>query len=101
MKTNGLKLLGMLCLAVCWALCFLLAGLNSANSTSVSIWLNFELVSYSTIRSIVVQGAFVKICANWYFVNLASGIIISLNEDMTGLRAGILVVFACNFLGNR
>lgn len=99
MKTNGLKLLGIVVFGGVLGPLFLLAGLNSANSTSVSIWLNFELIATALLGVLLFKEHLSRYALIGILFTLSSGIIISLNEDMTGLRAGILVAFACIFWG--
>jgi len=94
-RTNGLKLLGIVLFGGVLGPLFLLAGLNSANSTSVSIWMNFELVSTALLGVLLFKEHLSRYALIGIVFTLFSGIIISLNEDMTGLRAGILVVLAC------
>jgi drug/metabolite transporter (DMT)-like permease len=98
-KRNSLKLLGIIAFGGVLGPLFLLAGLNSANSTSVSIWLNFELVATAVLGVLLFKEHLSKYAIMGVLFTLASGIIISLNEDATGLKSGILVILACIFWG--
>jgi drug/metabolite transporter (DMT)-like permease len=94
-KNNSLKLLGIIVFGGVSGPLFLLAGLNSANSASVSIWLNFELVATAVLGVLLFKEHLSKYALLGILFTLAAGIIISLNEDMTGLRSGIFVILAC------
>jgi len=98
-KINSLKLLGIVTFGGVLGPLFLLAGLNSANSASVSIWLNFELVATAVLGMLLFKKHLSRYALLGILFTLSAGIIISLNEDMTGLRSGIFVVFACIFWG--
>jgi drug/metabolite transporter (DMT)-like permease len=98
-KNNGLKLLGIVAFGGVLGPLFLLAGLNSANSTSVSIWLNFELIATALLGVLLFREHLSRYALMGVLFTLSSGVIISLNEDMTGLKSGIFVLFACIFWG--
>lgn len=95
LQNNGLKLLGIIVFGGILGPLFLLAGLKSANSTSVSIWLNFELVATALLGVLIFKEHLSKYALIGVLLTLLSGIMISFNEDMTGLTAGILIIFAC------
>ena len=78
---------------------FLLAGLKSANSTSVSIWLNFELVATVLLGVLLFKEHLSIYALIGILFTLSSDIIISLNEDVTSIRAGVFVLLACIFWG--
>jgi drug/metabolite transporter (DMT)-like permease len=79
-RRNAPKLLGIILFGGILGPLFLLTGLNRAQATSVSIWLNFELIATALLGVVF---------------TLFSGVIISLNEGISGLPSGILVILAC------
>ncbi|WKZ37752.1 MAG: EamA family transporter [Anaerolineales bacterium] len=99
LKNNGLKLLGIITFGGILGPLFLLAGLNNANSTSVSIWLNFELVATALLGVLFFKEHLSRYALLGVLFTILSGILISLNEDVTGLKAGIFVMIACIFWG--
>jgi len=94
-KRNGWKLAGIIVFGGMLGPLFLLAGLKSAQSTSVSIWLNFELIATAILGSLFFKEHLSKYAVIGIIFTLASGIVISLNEDMSGLQSGILIILAC------
>lgn len=95
LKTNLAKLLGIIVFGGILGPLFLLLGLKSANSMSVSIWLNFELIATAVLGVL-----FFKEHLSFYglmgvLLTLVAGIIISLNESATGLQSGVFIVLAC------
>jgi drug/metabolite transporter (DMT)-like permease len=99
LKNNGLKLLGIIISGGILGPLFLLAGLNNAHSTSVSIWLNFELVATALLGVLFFKEHLSRYALVGVLFTILSGILISINEDVTGLKAGIFVMLACIFWG--
>jgi len=99
LKNNSLKLLGIIVSGGILGPLFLLAGLNNAHSTSVSIWLNFELVATALLGVLFFKEHLSRYALLGVLFTISSGILISLNEDATGLKAGIFVMLACLFWG--
>ncbi len=98
-KDNSLKLLGIVLFGGVLGPLFLLAGLSNANATSVAIWLNFELIATALLGVLFFKEHLSRYALLGVLFTLVSGIVISLNEDMTGLRAGIFILIACFFWG--
>ncbi len=98
-KSNGLKLLGIIAFGGVLGPLSLLAGLNSANASSVSIWLNFELIAKAILGVLFFRVHLSKYALVGIGLTLASGIVISFNENAAGLQSGILIVLACFFWG--
>ena len=98
-RNNGLKLAGIVLFGGILGPLFLLTGLNNAHATSVSIWLNFELIATAILGVLLFKEHLSRYALIGILLTLFSGVIISLNEDVSGLRAGILIVIACFFWG--
>lgn len=98
-KSNGLKLLGIIAFGGVLGPLFLLAGLSNANASSVSIWLNFELIATAILGVLFFKEHLSKYALAGIGLTLASGIVISFNENAAGLQSGILIVLACFFWG--
>jgi drug/metabolite transporter (DMT)-like permease len=98
-KNNGFKLLGIVIFGGILGPFFFLVGLSNAHAASVSVWLNFELVATAILGVLLFKEHLSRYALIGILFTLSSGIIITLNEDVSGLRAGILVVFACIFWG--
>jgi drug/metabolite transporter (DMT)-like permease len=94
-KNNGLKLAGIILFGGMLGPMFLLAGLKNAQSTSVSIWLNFELIATAILGVLFFKEHLSKYAVVGIVFTLASGIVISLAENMSGLQSGILIMLAC------
>jgi drug/metabolite transporter (DMT)-like permease len=99
LRNNGMKLLGIIVSGGILGPLFLLTGLNNAHSTSVSIWLNFELVATALLGVLFFKEHLSRYALVGVLLTILSGILISLNENVTGLKAGIFVMIACIFWG--
>ena len=73
----------------------LLAGLKMANASSVSIWLNMELVATAILGVLFFKDALDK--NTWIGVSLTvlAGIITSFGEGTSGITSGLLICAAC------
>lgn len=94
-RQNAPKLLGIILFGGILGPLFLLAGLNRAHATSVSVWLNFELVATALLGVLLFKEHLSKYALLGVVFTLFSGVIISLNEGISGLSSGILVILAC------
>jgi drug/metabolite transporter (DMT)-like permease len=94
-KSNALKLAGIVLFGGILGPMFLLAGLKNAQSSSVSIWLNFELIATAILGVLFFKEHLSKYAVIGIVFTLASGVVISLNENMSGLQSGILIMLAC------
>jgi drug/metabolite transporter (DMT)-like permease len=72
-----------------------LAGLKIANASSVSIWLNMELVATAILGMIIFKDSPDK--NTWIGVGLTvlAGIVTSFGEESSGLISGLLITAAC------
>ncbi len=78
---------------------FLMLGLNTAHSMSVSIWLNLELVATAILGLIIFKDQLDKYALLGVVITLVSGILVSLQESSSGILSGIFVFIACIFWG--
>jgi drug/metabolite transporter (DMT)-like permease len=98
-RKNGLKLAGIALFGGVLGPLFLLTGLNNAHAASVSIWLNFELIATAVLGVLLFKEHLSRYALIGILFTLFSGVITSLNEGVSGLRAGLFVVIACVFWG--
>lgn len=73
----------------------LLIGLTKANSMSVSIWLNMELVATAVLGVVFFRDHLDRFALSGVFFTLLAGIITSFNEGAAGLVPAIFVLLAC------
>ena len=73
----------------------LLAGLKTANASSVSIWLNMELVATAILGVLIFKDALDR--NTWIGIGLTiiAGIITSFGESSSGITSGLLITAAC------
>ena len=74
---------------------FLMIGLQTANSMSVSIWLNMELVATAVLGMIIFKDHLGKLGVIGVLLTLAASIIITSSERGSGIISGLFVVAAC------
>lgn len=74
---------------------FLMLGLRAANSMSVSIWLNLELVATATLGALIFKENIGKYALIGILLTLCAGILMSYRERASGLGSGIFVLLAC------
>lgn len=74
---------------------FLLLGLKLANSSSVSIWLNLELVTTAILGMLFFKDHLDKTAIIGVLFALTAGIVISFQEGFGALYSGLLVLLAC------
>ena len=74
---------------------FLLFGLKLANSSSISIWLNLELVATAFLGVIFFKDHLDKPAIIGVMFVLVAGILISFQEGIGALQSGLFVAFAC------
>lgn len=74
---------------------FLLTGLKHASASSVSLWLNFELVATSVLGFLFFKDYIGK--KGWLGIVIAftSGVILTINEANSGYIAAMFIVLAC------
>jgi drug/metabolite transporter (DMT)-like permease len=73
----------------------LLAGLKMANASSVSIWLNMELVATAILGVLIFKDALDKYAWIGILLTILAGIITSFGEGPSGLTSGLLIIAAC------
>jgi drug/metabolite transporter (DMT)-like permease len=74
---------------------FLLAGLKLASASSVSLWLNLEMVATAFLGILFFRDHLGK--SGWVgaVCIFAAGVLLSLGEGSAGLKAGIFLALAC------
>lgn len=95
-KANFLRLAGAILFGGILGPLFLLAGLNLASASSVSLWLNLEMVATSVLAVLLFRdhlggrGWLGAACV------LGAGLLLSWGEEgAAGLRAGVYLALAC------
>jgi drug/metabolite transporter (DMT)-like permease len=73
----------------------LLAGLRMANATSVSIWLNMELVATAILGVLIFKDALSRNTWIGVVLTVIAGIVVSFGEGSSGLTSGLLITAAC------
>jgi drug/metabolite transporter (DMT)-like permease len=74
---------------------FLMLGLKTANSMSVSIWMNMELVATAILGVLIFKDHLDRYAIIGILLTLASGIIISSQESGSGPISAIFILLAC------
>lgn len=74
---------------------FLLLGLKAANAGSVSIWLNLELVATALLGKLFFKVSIDKNGIFGIFFMMGSGVIVTINEGVTGIIPAVFVFTAC------
>ncbi|MDP8204722.1 MAG: EamA family transporter [Candidatus Tenebribacter mawsonii] len=74
---------------------FLMIGLKTANSMSVSIWLNLELVATAVLGVLIFKDQLDRFAVIGVIITLCAGIIVSSQESGSGIISGIFILFAC------
>lgn len=95
LKSNSKLLGGMILFGGILGPLFLLGALRSVSASSVSLWLNLELVATAILGHFLFKDFLSK--RGWLGVALSvmAGALLSLSEGGAGISAGILVAFAC------
>jgi len=73
----------------------LLAGLKIANSASVSIWLNMELVATAILGVLIFKDELDRNTWIGVFLTILAGIVVSFGEGTSGIFSGLLITAAC------
>ncbi|HET9570999.1 MAG TPA: DMT family transporter [Bacteroidales bacterium] len=73
----------------------LLAGLNTANAASVSIWLNMELVATAILGIVFFKDTVDRYTWIGVILTVIAGIITSFGEGLSGITAALLITAAC------
>ena len=74
---------------------FLLAGLKLASASSVSLWLNLEMVATAILGVLLFRDHLGKLGWMGAACILAAGVLLSWGEGAAGLKAGIFLILAC------
>jgi drug/metabolite transporter (DMT)-like permease len=72
-----------------------MVGLETANSMSVSIWLNMELVATAILGIVIFKDHLDRYSIIGILLTLASGIIISSQESGSGAVSAVFILLAC------
>jgi len=78
---------------------FLMMGLKTANAMSVSVWLNMELVATAILGILIFKDHLDRYAILGILLTLAAGILVSLQEPVSGLISAIFIILACIFWG--
>lgn len=73
----------------------LLTGLRLANSSSVSVWLNMELVATAVLGVLIFKDHLDRYAFAGVFFTLAAGITVSFQEGNAGIASGLFIMAAC------
>ncbi len=74
---------------------FLMLGLQTANSMSVSIWLNMELVATAILGLVIFKDHLGRFAIIGVILTLIASIVISSQENSSGIISGVFVLIAC------
>ena len=74
---------------------FLMIGLKTANSMSVSIWLNLELVATAVLGVLLFKDQLDRFSVIGVVITLCAGIIVSSQESVSGIISGLFILLAC------
>jgi drug/metabolite transporter (DMT)-like permease len=78
---------------------FLMFGLKTANATSVSIWLNLELVATAVLGVLFFRDHLDLYAIIGLLLTIAAGILITVQESSSGIISGVFILLACIFWG--
>jgi drug/metabolite transporter (DMT)-like permease len=92
---SRLKMLGIIFFGGIMGPLMLLAGLQTANAASVSIWLNMELVATALLGVLFFKDELDKHALIGVTLTILAGIITSMGEGMSGITSGLLITAAC------
>lgn len=94
-SANRLRLSGAVILGGMAGPVLLLSGLRLASASSVSLWLNFELIATAVLGFLFFRDYLGP--RGWFGVCLAlvSGVMLAINEGSPGLLSALFVVSAC------
>jgi drug/metabolite transporter (DMT)-like permease len=94
-RINRLRLTGAIILGGIIGPVFLLFGLKLASASSVSLWMNLELVATVVLGFILFKDYLGTIGWIGVAIALISGILLTMTETNAGFYSAILVFFAC------
>lgn len=94
-SSGRLKILGIIFFGGIMGPLLLLAGLQTANAASVSIWLNMELVATAILGVLFFKDALDKYALIGVMLTILAGIVTSFGEGMSGIVSGLLITAAC------
>jgi len=78
---------------------FLMMGLKTANAMSVSVWLNMELVATAILGILIFKDHLDRYAILGIILTLVAGILVSLQEPVSGLISAGFIISACIFWG--
>lgn len=94
-RLNRVRLAGAVLLGGMAGPILVLSGLRSASASSVSLWLNFELIATALLGYIFFRDYLGITGWGGVFLALVSGVMLTLHEGSPGLLSAMLVVGAC------
>lgn len=92
---NGWRLAGSIIFGGILGPVFLLTGLKLASASSVSLWLNLEMVATALLATLFFRDHLGKFGWAGAACILGAGILLSVGESGAGLRAGFFLGLAC------
>jgi len=94
-RKNAMRLLGAVVFGGMLGPLALLAGLRLANASSVSMWLNLEMVATAILGHFIFKDHLTR--TGWIAAGgiLLSAVILTSGEGSAGILAGVLVTLAC------
>jgi len=94
-RVNTFRLLGTIVMGGILGPVFLLFGLRLASATTVSLWLNLELIATVILGRLFYKEHLGGIGLFGVCLALVSGLLLTINEGRSGLSSAILVGLAC------
>jgi drug/metabolite transporter (DMT)-like permease len=94
-RANVWRLMGAIVFGGILGPVFLLAGLNLASASSVSLWLNLEMVATAFIGVLFFRDHLGKLGWVGAACIFAAGMLLSLGEGGAGFKAGVFLALAC------
>lgn len=92
---NRWNTLGIIFFGGCLGPILLLAGLKEAHASSVSIWLNMELVSTAVLGIWIFKDAIGRSAWLGLILTVLAGIVTSIGEGFGGITSALLITAAC------
>jgi drug/metabolite transporter (DMT)-like permease len=94
-NSNLKRLLGAIILGGIIGTILILIGLKYSSASSVSLWLNFELIATAVLGFLFFKDYLGKKGWIGVFIALTSGIILTINEGHSGVISSSLIIAAC------
>lgn len=92
---NAKRLLGIIVFGGVLGPVFLMLGLRTADSMSVSVWLNLELVATAAIGAVFFREQIGKLALAGIALTMAAACMVAFRERASGLASGAFILAAC------